>query len=94
MYDAAYNGNRAPLILANHFNEWNSDSFNPPALDFMLDKCGQPDTVLRPLPGRHRLDGGAGPGGAGRCRTSRRSPPDPDPARARPSASADPAWPV
>jgi hypothetical protein len=44
MYDQAYNGNRAPVIIANHFNKWNGDSFNPPAMDFMKEKCGQPDT--------------------------------------------------
>ncbi len=44
MYDQAYNGNRAPVLIANHFNKWNGDSFNPPAMDFMKEKCGQPDT--------------------------------------------------
>ncbi len=44
MYDQAYNGNRAPILIANHFNKWNGDSFNPPAMDFMKEKCGQPDT--------------------------------------------------
>ncbi len=44
MYDQAYNGNRAPILIANHFNKWNGDSFNPPAMEFMQEKCGQPDT--------------------------------------------------
>ncbi|WP_211229525.1 polysaccharide deacetylase family protein [Nakamurella lactea] len=44
MYDQAYNGNRAPVLIANHFNAWNGDSFNVPALAFMKDKCGQPET--------------------------------------------------
>ena len=44
MCDQAYNGNRAPILIANHFNKWNGDSFNPPAMDFMKEKCGQPDT--------------------------------------------------
>ena len=43
MYDQAYNGNRAPILIANHFNKWNGDSFNPPAMEFMKEKCGQPD---------------------------------------------------
>ncbi len=43
MFDQAYNGNRAPILIANHFNKWNGDSFNPPALEFMKEKCGQPD---------------------------------------------------
>ncbi len=44
MFDQAYNGNRAPILIANHFNKWNGDSFNPPAMDFMKEKCSQPDT--------------------------------------------------
>ncbi len=44
MWDEAYNGNRAPILIANHFNKWNGDSFNPPAKDFMQDKCGRPNT--------------------------------------------------
>jgi hypothetical protein len=43
MFDQAYNGNRAPILIANHFNKWNGDSFNPPAMDLMKEKCGQPD---------------------------------------------------
>jgi len=43
MFDQAYNGNRAPILIANHFNKWNGDSFNPPAMDFMREKCGQQD---------------------------------------------------
>ncbi len=66
MYDQAYNGNRAPMLIANHFNKWNGDSFNPPALDFMQDKCGQTDTYCTTYSGRDRLDGD--------CRTRRCSP--------------------
>lgn len=44
MYQQAYNGNRAPVLIANHFNAWNGDSFNPPALDFMQETCGKKDT--------------------------------------------------
>ena len=35
MCDQAYNGNRAPVLIANHFNNWNGDSFNQPAMEFM-----------------------------------------------------------
>src|SRR6478735_4129231 len=45
MFDQTYNGNRAPILIANHFNKWNGDSFNPPAMDFMREKCGQPDVI-------------------------------------------------
>jgi hypothetical protein len=44
MYDQAYQGNRAPVLIANHFNTWNGDSFNQPALEFMKDVCGRPET--------------------------------------------------
>lgn len=44
MYDQAYHGNRAPVLIANHFNNWNGDSFNRPALEFMKDVCGNADT--------------------------------------------------
>ncbi len=44
MYDRALQGNRAPVLISNHFNTWNGDSFNPPAIDFMRSTCGKPDT--------------------------------------------------
>ncbi|RIJ70599.1 polysaccharide deacetylase [Nakamurella silvestris] len=44
MYDEAYNGNRAPILIANHFNTWNGDSFNVPAEEFMREKCVAKDT--------------------------------------------------
>jgi len=44
MYDRAFAGNRAPVLISNHFNTWNGDSFNPPALDFTRSTCGRPDT--------------------------------------------------
>ncbi len=27
MYNATFNGNRAPLVLGNHFNEWNNNAY-------------------------------------------------------------------
>lgn len=44
MYDAAYNGNRAPLVIGNHFNGWSGNAFNPAVADFMTEVCGKPDT--------------------------------------------------
>lgn len=44
LYDQTYNGNRAPLLIANHFNNWNGNSFNEPTLRFMQQYCGKPDT--------------------------------------------------
>ncbi|WP_226435864.1 polysaccharide deacetylase [Rhodococcus yananensis] len=45
MYQRAYHGNRAPLVIANHFNDWNGNSFNPATADFMAEVCDDPDTV-------------------------------------------------
>ena len=44
MFDEVYHGNRAPLVIANHFNEWNGNAFNPATADFMAKVCGLPDT--------------------------------------------------
>lgn len=44
MFDQAYHGNRAPLVIANHFNDWNGNSFNPATAEFMEQVCGIPDT--------------------------------------------------
>ncbi|SEB90907.1 hypothetical protein SAMN04489793_1075 [Tsukamurella tyrosinosolvens] len=45
MYDRAHAGNRAPLVIANHFNEWNGNAFNPATADFMADVCGRTGTL-------------------------------------------------
>lgn len=45
MYDRAYAGNRAPLVIANHFNDWNNNAFNPATADFMAEVCTRPQTV-------------------------------------------------
>lgn len=45
MYQRAFDGNRAPIIVANHFNDWNGDSFNPAALQFMTEVCAKPETL-------------------------------------------------
>ena len=45
MYQQTYDGNRAPILVANHFNDWNGNSFNPAALQFMQEVCGQPETI-------------------------------------------------
>ena len=75
MYNATYNGNRAPLILGNHFNAWNNNAYETALTSFVLDKCGQPDTYCVPFRDLHRVDGRAGPGRArADCRTCRRRP--------------------
>jgi hypothetical protein len=49
MYDAAFNGNRAPLILGNHFNEWNNNAYSDAIANFVLANCGKPDTQCVPF---------------------------------------------
>lgn len=45
MYEQAYHGNRAPLVIANHFNDWNGNAFNPATADFMRAVCAEPETI-------------------------------------------------
>jgi hypothetical protein len=44
MYHAAYNGNRAPLILGNHFNDWNRGTYVDALTTFVEQTCGRPRT--------------------------------------------------
>jgi len=48
MYDAAYDGNRAPLLLGNHFNDWNRGAYSGALTDFVREVCGDPDTECVP----------------------------------------------
>lgn len=45
MYDNALRGNRAPLVIGNHFNDWSGNAFNPAVEQFMLEVCDRPETV-------------------------------------------------
>ncbi|QDQ96460.1 polysaccharide deacetylase [Tomitella fengzijianii] len=45
MYDQARGGNRAPLVIANHFNQWNGNAFNPATADFMREVCDDGGTI-------------------------------------------------
>ncbi|GGM10791.1 hypothetical protein GCM10011594_33400 [Nakamurella endophytica] len=49
MYDATFNGNRAPLILGNHFNAWNNNAYSDAIANFVLANCGKPDTYCVPF---------------------------------------------
>jgi len=49
MYNAAYNGNRAPLVLGNHFNAWNNNAYSDAIGKFVLANCGKPDTYCVPF---------------------------------------------
>ncbi len=44
MYAAAYHGNRAPLVLGNHFNDWNRGAYRDALSTFVLETCGRPET--------------------------------------------------
>ena len=49
MYKATLNGNRAPLVLGNHFNEWNNNAYSDAIANFALETCGKPDTLCLPF---------------------------------------------
>jgi hypothetical protein len=49
MYGAAYNGNRAPLILGNHFEQWNNNAYTNALAQFALKACGRPNTYCVPF---------------------------------------------
>ena len=44
MYDSAFAGNRAPLVIGNHLNDWSGNAFNSATEEFMRETCGEPDT--------------------------------------------------
>ncbi|GAA4846968.1 polysaccharide deacetylase [Pseudonocardia benzenivorans] len=44
-YDAALAGNRAPLVVGNHFNDWNGGAFSTAVETFMGEVCTRPETV-------------------------------------------------
>ncbi|WP_151081628.1 polysaccharide deacetylase [Nocardioides cynanchi] len=49
MYHAAYTGNRAPLILGNHFNDWNRGTYVDALTTFVEQTCGRPHTQCVPF---------------------------------------------
>lgn len=49
MYDATFNGNRAPIILGNHFESWNNNAYTKALAKFALNVCGRPDTHCVPF---------------------------------------------
>lgn len=44
-YQAAYNTNRAPLTVGNHFNDWSGGAFSRATERFMGEVCVRPQTV-------------------------------------------------
>jgi len=49
MYNATFNGNRAPLVLGNHFNAWNHNAYSDAIGKFVVANCGKPDTYCVPF---------------------------------------------
>lgn len=49
MFDAVHSGNRAPMILGNHFEAWNNNAYTKALGSFVLAKCGQPDVKCLPF---------------------------------------------
>ncbi|MDH3026404.1 polysaccharide deacetylase [Gordonia alkanivorans] len=45
MLRRAYEGNRAPLVIANHLNTWNTNAFNPATAAFMRRACTKPEVI-------------------------------------------------
>lgn len=48
MYAAAFAGNRAPLVLGNHFNSWNGNAYTTALATFVEETCHRPDTRCVP----------------------------------------------
>jgi hypothetical protein len=45
VYQSVLNGNRAPLVIANHFNDWAGGAFSNAVEQFMGETCDKPETV-------------------------------------------------
>lgn len=48
MFESTYDGNRAPLVLGNHFNSWNHDAYTQALATFVQDACHQPEVRCVP----------------------------------------------
>ena len=44
LYRAALRGNRAPLVLGNHFNDWNDHAYRDALATFVEETCSKPQT--------------------------------------------------
>ena len=78
LYRRSFHGNRAPVILGNHFNTWDHDAYRDALTAFVLHTCGRAHTECVPFrdlvawldvqPHRvlARLSGTAGSAGSGR----------------------------
>jgi hypothetical protein len=78
LYRRSLRGNRAPVILGNHFNDWNHDAYRDALTSFVLHTCARAHTACVPFrdlvawlevqrPATlARLNEGAGTAGSGR----------------------------
>ena len=48
MFQHAYAGNRAPLVLGNHFNSWNNNAYTMALAGFLKETCRKPDVQCVP----------------------------------------------
>jgi hypothetical protein len=44
LYQEAFHGNRAPLVLGNHFNDWDRNAYRDALANFVTETCGRPET--------------------------------------------------
>jgi hypothetical protein len=49
LYRRSLHGNRAPMILGNHFNNWNHGAYVDALTSFVLNTCGRPETRCVPF---------------------------------------------
>jgi hypothetical protein len=49
LYQASFAGNRAPVILGNHFNDWNHGAYRGALTSFVLETCGRAHTLCVPF---------------------------------------------
>jgi hypothetical protein len=49
LYRRSWHGNRAPVVLGNHFNDWNHGAYVDALTSFVLHTCGRPETECVPF---------------------------------------------
>ncbi len=64
-FERAYDGNRAPLIIGNHFESWNGGIYMRAVEEIIETRLHEGRRPVRLLPAARRLAGRAGPADAG-----------------------------
>ena len=44
LYRESWHGDRAPVVLGNHFNDWNNGAYRDALATFVQETCGRPET--------------------------------------------------